>query len=81
MNHRSLYELCMCFVCVQQEDPEMVEGDNGEDAVSGDEPVGEQLLAKYYMVRVSVMIGSLVKSPHGQYICYICLFIVLNGMF
>ena len=56
----------------------MVEGDDGEDAVSGDEPVGEQLLAKYYMVRVSVMIGSLVKSPHGQYICYICLFI---GMF
>ena len=52
MNHRSLYELCMCFVCVQQEDPEMVEGDNGEDAVSGDEPVGEQLLAKYYLVRL-----------------------------
>ena len=60
----------MYFVCVQQEDPEMVEGDDGEDAVSGDEPVGEQLLAKYYMVRVSVMIGSLVKSPHGQYIYY-----------
>ena len=69
------------FVCVQQEDPEMVEGDNGEDAVSGDEPVGEQLLAKYYMVCVSIIIGSLVKSARCQYICYICLFIVLNGMF
>ena len=71
---------CILF-CVQQEDPEMVEGDDGEDAVSGDAPVGEQLLAKYYMVRVSVIIGSLVKSACCQYICYICLFIVLNGMF
>ena len=32
----------------------MVEGDDGEDAISTDETIGEELLAKYYKVSLPI---------------------------
>ena len=41
----------VCSLCVP---PEMVEGDDGEDAISTDETIGEELLAKYYKVSLPI---------------------------
>ena len=41
---------------MQQEDPDVVEGDDGEEDIGGVDPVGEDLLKKYYMVSVVCVI-------------------------